>query len=141
MSERTTMAVIDGTPELSVSIPPIDSHRVELVRVITELHEAMRVGRGNDGLGRILRRLMAYTQTHFEYEEAAMQRAGYPAAVTHQAMHRQLPNKVRTLSADLTAGRSILSMELLESLRSSLKEHILKTDKTYSSHLLSHGVR
>ncbi len=135
------MSLIEWTPELSVHIPSIDAQHKELVRLINELHDAMRSGRGKDEVGRILRSLASYTQTHFEYEEAAMQRAGYPSAVTHKSMHQQLTTQVRTLSANLSGGKSVLSMDVLEFLRTWLRDHILKADKAYSGHLLEKGIR
>lgn len=68
----------------SVNIERIDNQHKKLVSYLNELFEAMRAGKGNEVLEKILNALLSYTNTHFASEEKLTQTHGYPGYLFHK---------------------------------------------------------
>ncbi len=62
----------------SVGVRQFDDEHKELVRLINELHAAMKSGRGRDVMGPTLNSLTRYVKLHFSREETIMGQHGYP---------------------------------------------------------------
>jgi hemerythrin-like metal-binding protein len=76
-----------------------------------------------------------YACEHFALEEALMAQARYPELVRHKAEHDKLTAEVAKLMQDVESGKTVLSMKLLQFLRSWLQDHIMGCDKKYVSYL------
>ena len=63
------MALIQWNNDLSVNVKEIDTQHQNLIRMINELFDAMKVGKGTEVLGKIFLQLTNYTKTHFQTEE------------------------------------------------------------------------
>jgi hemerythrin len=63
---------------LSVSDPDIDQQHQKLVRMINDLHDAMRKGQTESVMANLFDRLLGYTAEHFSYEEQRMAACNYP---------------------------------------------------------------
>jgi hemerythrin-like metal-binding protein len=123
------MAFITWSDDLSVGHEEIDRQHRELVRLINELHDAMRAGKGRDAVGGIVAGLYDYTLTHFGYEEGAFTRAGYPATESHRAEHAAFVDKVAAFKGDFASGKMGLSVDVLDFLWKWLKDHIMGKDR------------
>ncbi|WP_051957844.1 bacteriohemerythrin [Desulfobacter vibrioformis] len=120
---------------LAIGIPEVDKQHRELVSMVNELHRAMRMKMGTQEAGSILTRLGNYTVYHFEYEEKLFDTHGYPDALNHKKIHKDLVAKVLTFSKEFEQGRAALSMDLMKFLTDWLRNHIMKTDKAYAPFL------
>jgi hemerythrin len=135
------MALVDWKSEYSVDVQQIDKEHQKLFSMLNELHDAMRSGKGGQIAPEILKRLVAYTREHFTYEESLMIRAQYPDFVRHKAEHDKLTDEVVRTVQDFDAGKTMLSMQLLDFLKKWLQTHILTVDKKYSTYMQSAGIR
>lgn len=135
------MALMSWKPEFSVGIASIDAQHTKLISLINALHDAMARGEGKDVVGKVLNELVIYTKTHFAYEENLMKKHGYPAFVQHKQLHDKLAAQVLDLETKVREGRSSVTMEVMTFLRSWLQDHILGTDKSYTSFLVGKGVK
>ncbi|MFU8818504.1 MAG: bacteriohemerythrin [Desulfurivibrio sp.] len=135
------MALFTWKEEYSVNIKEIDDQHKELVAMINELHEAMMQQRAKDVLGKILNKLVSYCAGHFATEERLMQTHGYPEYAGHKAKHDKMTAKVLALQNDLKANKLNLTTEVSQFLRDWLDKHILGTDKKYSTHFNTRGVK
>ncbi len=63
------MALITWNNGLDLGVEEIDNQHRKLVAMINDLNDAMRQGRGNDVLAKILGGLINYAATHFNTEE------------------------------------------------------------------------
>lgn len=135
------MAILNWSKEYSVDIHSIDREHQQLFDMLNELHDAMKVGKGTQIAPTVLGRLVAYTRGHFANEESMMIRAAYPNLANHKVEHDNLTSKVTEFMQDVNEGKVVLSMELLELLRTWLQSHIGRCDKQYSRHLLAAGIR
>jgi hemerythrin len=134
------MALITWTDALSVSIKEIDTQHQRLFDLMNKLHEAMKIGKGNDVLGGILGDLVKYTVVHFSNEETYLKKYDYPEYVQHKKIHDDLTRKAKALKASFDQGKQTISIEVLSFLKDWLSGHILGSDKKYGPLLNSKGL-
>jgi len=116
---------------LCIGIDKIDEQHKELVRLVNQLHSAMKDKAGLQESAEILEKLTDYTIYHFAFEEEVFDKYDYENKVEHKKYHANLVKKVVDFQNDVKSGKAGLSMELMLFLTSWLKDHILKTDKAY----------
>ena len=140
---RSTVAtgpLLRWSDSLSVGIVSIDDQHKVLIDLINKLFEQLQTGSAKVGVGEALDKLIAYTETHFQYEEKLFARHDYAEQQEHQAIHRKLVDQVLEFQKQFQRGEQDVSLELMEFLKDWLLNHIKKTDRKYSSFLLSKGV-
>lgn len=124
----------------SVGVRVIDDQHRKLVGLLNDLHDAMRVGKARDILGRIFEDLVAYTKYHFATEERLMQEHAYGEYAAHKAEHDDLTAKALDLQRRWREGTLGISIETSEFLRAWLAHHIQGTDKQVGAFLNTKGV-
>lgn len=134
------MALIEWNDDLSVGVALFDNQHKKLVEQLNTLHAAMLEGKSTDVLGSIFKELSDYTGYHFASEEDAFFKYGYPETDVHIDEHSKLLNKVADLCTQYKKGTLVVSIELLDFLRGWVSDHIMKTDKKYSSFLKGKAV-
>lgn len=134
------MALITWSDKYSVKVKSIDLQHKKLVELINELHEALAAAKAKEVLSKILQDLINYTKDHFSYEEQLLNKNNYPALFGHKQEHTNLTNKVVDFQNQFLAGRTSISIEMMNFLRDWLVNHINGTDKKYSEFLASKGV-
>ncbi len=134
------MALFNWNAQYSVNVKEIDDQHKVLIKLINDLHDAMKAGKGKDILGTILNELVQYTVKHFSYEENLFESKGYPDSKAHKEVHKKLIAQVTTLKNNFDNGNEVISMDVMNFLKEWLSGHIMGTDKKYSSHLNAQGV-
>ncbi len=134
------MALFNWNNTYSVGVQEIDKQHKVLVDLINELHDGMKLGKGKETLGEVLNELVRYTVYHFGYEEKIMETAKYSEVNLHKRAHKDLVEQVQKIKNDYEGGRTVLTMEVMTFLKDWLGNHIMGTDKKYSSHLNSKGI-
>jgi hemerythrin len=129
------MPKIQWNQSLSVNVPDIDKQHQRLVKLVNDLHDALHAGKGNDAAAGIIQELIAYTRTHFSYEEKQLELAKYPDIVNHKAAHTALIKKVEEFAEKIKKGQAGISIQLSAFLGDWLKNHIMVTDMKYSPFL------
>jgi hemerythrin len=129
------MALLTWSTEYSVAVEAIDQQHQKLFAMVNELHDAMKDGKGAQTAPRILKQLVEYVCEHFALEEALMAEVHYPELARHKVEHDKLTTEVAKLLQDIESGKTVLSMKLLQFLRSWLQDHIVGCDKKYTSYL------
>ncbi len=133
------MQLIEWDQKYSVNVKAIDEEHKKLIKLINDLHDAMRSGQGRLIVGTILEELKNYAQTHFKNEERFMEQAAFPGLPSHRLIHAQFVSQVEELIEKMETGSLSLSMEVMGFLKSWLINHIQGTDKAFSSHLNEKG--
>ncbi len=131
LSEKDIPDLFPWTSAMQLSIEEIDTHHKELVRLINQLHKAMRMQKGSSQLEIILNNLVEYTVFHFGFEEELFANFEYPDQDKHIETHKNLIAKINSFKNDFKQGKATVSLDLMGFLKDWLKEHILKTDKQY----------
>ena len=135
------MATFLWNESYSVHVRQFDAQHQKLFEIINSLADAMRMGKGEDVIKDVVGQLAVYTRTHFLQEEVAMRQTGYPGLASHQAQHNKLMSDVEKYKTELDGGHKPNTIAVLNFLQKWLIEHIQRSDKAYSDHLNTHGVR
>ncbi len=125
------MELIKWSEKYSVNNFLLDSQHKKLIAIINELHTAMKVARGNEIMQTIFDELIWYTKEHFRTEEQVMLKFNYPEFGEHKAEHEKLTEHVLQLQKNYKEGKSLITMETMNFLKSWLINHIEGTDKKY----------
>lgn len=135
------MAFLNWHPGLSVGVKAFDQEHMKLISLINELHDSMQSGKGKDILGSVLNKLVDYTATHFDREEAEFKRLGYPHLRAHQQQHEKLKQKVGEFRNRLSIGyNGLITIEMLRFLKAWLEQHIQREDKLYGKFMNGKGI-
>lgn len=135
------MALLTWSDKLSVGVRKFDEEHKQLVRLVNQLHEAMKAGQGKQVLSGILQNLISYTQNHFAAEEQLMKSQGYPDYAEHKKEHNSLTLSVLDLQKQFQAGSVLLSQTVMDFLKDWLATHIQGMDKAYGPFLNGKGVK
>lgn len=135
------MSFLDWNEQYEVNIAEVDEQHKRLFSMVNEMHEAMKMGRGDEVTGKILKGLIDYCGYHFITEERLMNAHGYHDYITHKKAHDELTEQTKRLYARYTAGEPVLSFELMDFLKKWLRNHILGMDKAFGPYLKAKGVR
>ena len=124
--------------EYSVNIQEIDEQHNLLIQMINDLLQVIIQKSGQVTVYEVLERLIHYTRTHFEAEEALMRNADFPGYEAHKARHDQFISEVEALErrAKISQGsEQLVGMEMLFKLKDWLVDHIVVMDMDYSRHV------
>ena len=134
------MALFNWNASYSVNVRELDEQHKVLIKLINELHDAMKVGKGKEALGPVLKELVDYTVYHFGHEEKLFSGNGFPDSKQHKEIHAKLVEQVRDIQRNYESGNTVLTMEVMNFLKEWLSGHIMGTDKKYSSYLNAKGI-
>ncbi|MEW5843558.1 MAG: bacteriohemerythrin [Bacteroidota bacterium] len=134
------MALLNWQSDFTVNVCEIDKQHQKLVEMINNLHDGMKAGKGKEVLGDILANLVKYTEFHFKYEEKLFEQYVYPETLAHKRQHSDLVSQVQNYKKSFESGESVLSMEIMSFLKVWLMDHIVGSDKKYSTFFNSRGV-
>lgn len=132
--------MIEWSDSLSVGVKQIDAQHQKLIKLIHDLNDAMKVGKGKEVIGKIIKELVDYTVVHFKQEEAYFAKFNYAEKETHIAEHLKFIAEVSKFQKDFTEGRLGLSLTVMNFLSNWLNKHIMGTDKKYSACFTSNGL-
>lgn len=116
----------------SVNVKSIDEQHKKLVSIINELNNAMLYEKGRSVIGKVLKDLVDYTVSHFDYEEKLMEKNGYSDLENHKKIHKDLLKTVGKFYDEFSSGEVEMSKDIMDFLKTWLSEHILGSDKKYS---------
>jgi hemerythrin len=135
------MALMAWDMKYSVGVKTIDGQHHVLFDIINDLHSAMLKGQAQSLTGPMLRKLVQYTNEHFNAEEGMLERTKYPGLADHRIKHKELLKQVEDYCARFARGEITLNLHLLNFLRDWLTDHIQKVDHEYGPWLNEHGVQ
>jgi hemerythrin len=125
------MPLLEWNDTFSVGVDFFDGQHKRLVGLLNDLHDAMRVGKGAEVMGRVFQSLVDYTVHHFADEESAMEQYGFSGLEAHRREHEQLTRQVLDYKTKFETKQVLISIELLDFLKGWLTHHIMETDKLY----------
>ncbi|AFN75423.1 hemerythrin [Melioribacter roseus P3M-2] len=134
------MSLINWNDTYSVRIKVLDNQHKKLVDTINLLYDAMKQGKSNEVLSKIIFDLIAYTKTHFQSEEDLFEKYSYPNKLQHKKEHDDFVNSVGKFYEDFQNKRAGLSLEIMNFLTNWLTKHIKGSDKAYSKFMNEQGI-
>ena len=122
------MPLLSWDNAFSVGVEDIDRQHQKLFALINELHDAMMCGKENEIVQSVLSRVADYTEYHFSFEEALMDKFNYPESENHILAHQKLKEAVYTFQAEYPNPKPGTNMRTMEFLQNWLIHHIVAGD-------------
>lgn len=126
---------MDWRQEYSLGIAEIDTQHQRLLRQFTQIEDAFRRGCSWTDTHYLILDLIEFAKFHFEFEEALMRLFAAPATESHVAEHRQFFIMLQEIEQH--SLNQAAETEMVEFLRSWLKNHILGSDRKYAAWILA----
>ena len=123
------MEIIQWRPTLETGIDVIDQQHKRIVDYINALRIAQVKG-DRGAVAKTIDDVIDYTQSHFGFEEALMEDAGYPLLNAHKRVHELFIRRVAVLHQRFKSGEDI-AQELHNVLARWLITHIQTEDRHY----------
>lgn len=127
---------VEWQPSFNTNIREVDNQHKQLLDYLNELGEAINY-QDNLQVEVIIDGLKDYTLSHFAFEEALMEEAGYSYVGPHKHVHQTLIKKVLEFEDRLGVGEEIID-ELYAFLRRWLINHIQRDDAAYVKSVQEH---
>ncbi|WP_018274028.1 bacteriohemerythrin [Teredinibacter turnerae] len=123
--------MIAWSSAFEIGIPVIDKQHQRIIEYINRVEQLKCESSNREQTSEILAMLVDYTLSHFEFEEALMEEAGYRELEEHQLTHRAFVQQLESLHARFKSGEPIAS-QLAHMLMHWLLEHIKEDDSSYA---------
>jgi hemerythrin len=123
------MAYLEWTKDLNTGIDVIDSQHRQIVDYINQLNDVRMTG-NRMVIGKIIEDTVEYTVSHFGFEEALIEDAGYPFSRPHKRVHELFIKRVNEYKERFNGGEDIAE-ELHGLLSRWLYSHIMNDDAAY----------
>lgn len=122
--------------EYNLGIRSVDHDHHILFDVVNNFERSVRKNESIVIVSSTFKALETYVNEHFAREEKHMANAKYPGAIAHRKLHRNLKQDLEGFKRDfLETPEEFDSEEFLGFLGEWLKDHILKEDMAYVSHV------
>lgn len=125
------MAHMVWADNLNTGIDVIDSQHRQIVVYINQLHDA-RLTHDRRNVELVLKALLDYTISHFGFEEALMEDAGYEFIRAHKKVHELFIKRIEEYQQRFNKGEDVQD-ELHSLLTRWLFNHIKHDDASYIS--------
>ncbi len=136
------MALLTWDDNLYVGVAGIDEQHKKWVSAFNDLVESIDEQRGTTTIADTLAFMRRYAAEHFAFEEAYMNRHGYPDAEAHQACHMDLMATLVKLESHQKSDALPESLDEVSTfLGNWLITHILDTDMKLGAWLKANGIK
>lgn len=123
------MAYLEWSEDLDTGIAVIDDQHKRIVAMINQLDDAQRTA-SKVKVAVVIDELIDYTVSHFAFEEAMLEEAGYVFTKAHKRVHALFIKRVEDYRQRFTSGEDITD-ELKGLLGRWLFSHIRSDDRNY----------
>ena len=134
------MPSIQWEEKYSVNIEVLDEHHNRIFAILAKLFDELGKQRSKEVLRATLLDLKQYAVDHFAAEEIFMKQYGYPGYAKHKKEHETFREKVEAFQLDFEAGRTTVSVDLINFMTAWLDHHIQQIDKAYAPFLNDKGI-
>ena len=134
------MAFIEWQDKFSVGVDICDNQHKGLIEILNNLHKNMKQGKAKEIIGNTIDELIQYTEKHFKTEEDLFEQYKYPEKESHNKEHHDFIKKVVEFRSDFESGQILISVNLLQFLKTWLFNHISVVDKKYGRFFISKNI-
>ena len=130
---------IEWKESYNIDVPTIDSQHQQLVLIANQLYDLAHADTESykRGIDAALKKLVDYTDYHLKFEEDFLRAKGYPQVDFHKMQHDQFISQINGQIKKLTDPQQQDGLVLYDYLLKWLLNHIAKSDRAWSRHVLS----
>lgn len=122
---------LEWSEAYSINNTDLDEQHKRWIELYNRLADLMK-GENQADLGRAkaetLREMADYVDYHFRFEEEYMRSIEFPEVKNHWRLHKNFRNRIYQTYRDQQKGDIVLNTEILATIRTWLKDHILRED-------------
>lgn len=137
----TKVPFMEWNEQYRMNIESLDRQHQAIIALINEVQEAIQSSASPVVVDGILRKLCAYAEEHFSYEEQCMELCQFASLKKHQCQHKEMTKAIADFQKAIALGNPAIYMDLLNFLMKWLHGHILRVDKEYVRDVRSVGIR
>ncbi len=134
------MDIINWKDEYSVGVAKMDEQHKKLIAMINRLIADQNSLTDPKTIADLLTEMTDYAQVHFRAEEYLMAEYGYEHKSQHEKQHQAFMDENMAYCAASNIGPNILSVALLDYLKTWLVDHILQEDMQYKTFFQHKGL-
>ena len=123
------MSIFSWNSSYEIGIEKIDAQHKDLVEIIANLFNSMKVGLGYKEIENTIGKLRDYSNYHFTEEEKLMKEINYPKISEHIEVHSYFTEIVEDFYKRYKEGEIALTIKMLDFLKNWLLNHISTMDK------------
>jgi len=123
--------IVQWKSAYDTTLPLIDFQHKKLVKMLNTLLTAMGNKSGDSVIFPILSELEQYAVYHFKSEEDLFTKYKYPESVQHKKIHENFKEKIQEFRAQSEKSKFLMSVTIVNFLKSWLVDHISGTDQKY----------
>lgn len=125
---------------LATGDPHIDAQHIELHDLVLELGILADSEPDRVRLGEVLFDVLAYSSTHFSYEEALMERIGFLGLDRQRQLHAEFSRRVAEMVTRFSAGdETLTAAQVQEQLQDWLIHHVWEEDLRFAVYIRPQG--
>jgi hemerythrin-like metal-binding protein len=140
VSPKSSGGYFAWTDEMSVNVREIDEQHRSLVQMVNSLHRSLVESHGRDAQRKAIDGMVEYAATHFKLEETYMRKFRYDKMAAHVREHEAFTAKAHDLRERSKNEKFILTLEILDYLKTWLQRHILGVDRQYMECFAKNGL-
>jgi hemerythrin len=133
------MSEFTWSNEYSVGVEEIDNQHKMLFELLNRLFLAAVKREDQQLTIEVLQALVDYTKTHFGLEERLLEESGFAGVPGHREDHLRFIAKVNDMMRKFQVEDRSVTFELINFLKTWLRNHILHSDMEYAAHLARIG--
>jgi len=126
--------------DMSVGSEELDNQHRRLIEILNEVHRAF-VRNEQEETARVLDVLSQYMVYHFTMEEVYFEMCDYCGREEHIREHRMFRDKVEEFIRKYKSKDAMLTLEILNFLKSWIEDHLIGSDQKYKECFAKHGVK
>lgn len=131
---------IDWTDDELVCVKEIDDQHLALANLINEIYPQLGKLDVNKNI-EYTSQLVKELRNHFDTEDNMMKCSKYPGYISHKLEHDRFYNKVLKINDRAKSGDPSITLELLNSLKTWLFNHLEINDRKCADFFLENGCK
>lgn len=128
----------EETQTLTVGYEAVDAEHELQVKLITALQQAIEKGQETSEIEALFDQLNSYTSAHYMSEQLLMRLYAYPGYQAHVEDHDRIMERINALHQQYAAGEMEATLELGDTIKNLLVDHIKHGDLPMGQYLAQH---
>lgn len=138
--KETTKTIVSWRSRYSVNIETIDDQHKKIFDLLNKYFDGIFKGASTSSAIGILEDIIQTSRDHFFHEEDLMQLYEYPGLYSHKQIHDYFINEMKDIQKHIETNAAPVSLGSGDYIRKWFVNHIMASDKPYSTFIRLRGI-